>query len=84
MFLFVYIFHIWNLRETPCIHVPNTSGDPSQHEDMTKHDKNKFKAADENGDDKLSKTEFPYFMYPEQHQFMANHVVGVSNAPCVM
>ena len=48
------------------------------YEDHLKHDMVKFKAADENNDGKLSKAEFPFFMYPEQHQFMSNHVVGVS------
>jgi len=48
------------------------------YEDYAEHDQVKFKAADENGDEKLSKTEFPFFMFPEQHKFMAKHVVGVS------
>ena len=48
------------------------------YEDYVERDRVKFRAADEDGDGKLSKTEFSFFMYPEQHQFMSNHVVGVS------
>lgn len=48
------------------------------YEDYAEHDRVKFKASDENDDGKLSKEEFPFFMYPEQHEFMAKHVVGVS------
>lgn len=59
--------------------VPYTVDDPVMYEDYAERDRVKFKAtADEDGDGKLSKTEFAFFMYPEQHQFMARHVVGVS------
>lgn len=50
--------------------------DPVMYEDYVERDRVKFRAADEDGDGKLSKTEFSFFMYPEQHQFMSNHVVG--------
>ena len=48
------------------------------YEDYLERDRVKFRAADEDGDGKLSRTEFPFFMFPEQHQFMTRHVVGVS------
>ena len=58
--------------------MPNVSDDPAMYEDYAERDRVKFKASDENHDGKLSKEEFPFFMYPEQHEFMAKHVVGVS------
>ena len=58
--------------------IPYTVGDPVMYEDYAERDRVKFKAADEDGDGKLSKTEFAFFMHPEQHQFMTKHVVGVS------
>ena len=60
------------------VYVANISDDPAMYEDYAERDRVKFKAADENNDGKLSKEEFPFFMYPEQHEFMAKHVVGVS------
>ena len=48
------------------------------YDDYAERDRVKFKASDENHDGKLSKEEFPFFMYPEQHEFMAKHVVDVS------
>ena len=54
------------------------SDDPAMYEDYLERDRVKFRAADEDQDGKLSRTEFPFFMYPEQHQFMTKHVVGVS------
>ena len=56
----------------------NITDDPAMYEDYLKHDMVKFKAADEDNDGKLSQAEFPFFMYPEQHQVMSHHVVGVS------
>ena len=49
----------------------------NKEEEYTSHDTDKFNHADADGDGKLSKEEYPAFLYPEHHDFMADHVTGV-------
>ncbi|XP_065911418.1 calumenin-B-like [Dysidea avara] len=48
----------------------------NKEEEYTSHDTDKFNHADADGDGKLSKEEYPAFLYPEHHDFMADHVTG--------
>ena len=60
------------------MYVSHPSDDPEMYKNYLERDRVKFRVADEDHDGKLSRTEFPFFMFPEQHQFMTKHVVGVS------
>jgi len=51
-------------------------------EDHDSYDTNRFNHADADGDGKLSKEEYPAFLYPEHHDFMAEHVTGVCVRVC--
>ena len=52
-------------------------------EEFGDSDANRFRGADKDGDGKLTKEEFPAFLYPEHHDFMADHVAGVCVFVCL-